>query len=283
MSWQFSIIDFTTNPNGITTVINEPVGWDGITLTLKRDAKTHGFFGFEDNSFSSLQYDGAAAQILRNAYYNYDVEAVVQLAVTYQCDDEVTADNLYLGQFDFTSFADHTDDRCYVGCGIFLARSYYLFKNRSDQQVDLDSLASFDQLPVSQTTNASCYFVAAGDLIGQGFGTIWANQLVNGLMPGSKITVSGTAHNNGTFTVASAKPDYTNVNPDLAGGGAGVTNPFVSATFDPGNNTISINQRLNIAVGSTLTITGTGNIIYGNGAITNGNGSVDILITYLIR
>lgn len=256
MGWQFSLIDYTQNINGQTTAITEPVGWDGMNLHLKRDETLHGFFSFEDDSFNSLQYDGIAADILRNAYYNFGVEAVVQLGITYSCDGEDGPDNLYLGQFDFTTFVEYTGDRCYIECSTIVSESLMLYKKRADQQVDLDNLASFDQLPVAQYITAAVAFQ-------EGTNQIEVKQLLNGLMAGSKITISGASNaaNNGTFYVASSKPDYSNVNPDLSE----VTDPVVSATFNATNNTISINTELSIAVGQTLTIQGTGNVVFGNG------------------
>ena len=260
MGWQFSINDFTSGTE-VTTVIQEPVGWDAVNLHLKRDEKGHGFFGFEDDTFSSLQYDSNGADILRNAYYNYGIQAKVQLAVTYACADEAP-DNLYLGTFDFTTFKDYTADRCYVECATLVSDAYFLFKNRISQQVDLDSLTSYDQLPETQTVVCNAIFES-------GTNQIRVTQLLNGLMPGTKLLIADSASNNNSspgFTIASSKPDYSTVNADLAGGGERETSLVVAATFDPSNMTISANQLLNVAIGTTLNITtptfpapGTGN------------------------
>ena len=262
--WQFTINDYTSG-SLVTTAIQEPVGWDAVNLHLKRDPKAHGFFSFEDNSFSDLQFDGNGAEILRNAYYNYGVMADVMLGVSYNCDG-TTTDSIYLGSFDFTSFKDYVGDRCYVECPTYVSEAYFLLKNRSGQQVDLDGLASYDQLPESQTVNTNAIFQAATTMLGQSFGQIRVTQLLNGILPGSKIVITGSVHNNATFTVASAKPDYSNVNPDLAGGGSSAIDPTVSATFDASNMTISVNQLLNIAVGTTISISTatwpSGNITY---------------------
>jgi hypothetical protein len=254
--WQFSIVDFTQGAP-ITTAIPEPVGWDAMTLHLKRDGALHGFFSFEDDSFGSLQYDGAAADILRNAYYNFGVDAVVQLGINYICDDESATDNLYLGQFDFTTFVEYTGDRCYVECATVVNESVMLYKKRGDQQVDLDSLASFDQVPVTQYVTANVQFES-------GTNQAIVQQLLNGMLPGSQITISGAANsaNNGTFSVASAKPDWANVNPD--GANIPVSATF-SVTFNASNNTISVNQELSVQPGTVLSIIGTGNVTVGRG------------------
>lgn len=245
--WQFTIKDFTSGTE-VDTVIQEPVGWDAITLTLKRDTKWKGFFSFEDNSFSSLQFWGDGADILRNAYYQYGVDAEVKLQVGYACADNDAFDNLYLGSFDFTTFKDYIGDKCYVECATVVTDSLFLFRQRADQEVDLDSLSSYDQLPVTQTANAKANFQ-------HGTNQIEVDQLLNGLEPGSKIVITGsTMGNNGTFTVASAKPDYTNVNPDVPTGGSIVSSLTATVAFDPNIKTLSVNPKVSIAVGSTVTI-----------------------------
>ena len=40
--FRFTIIDNTNIPS-VSTVIDEPVGWDGIKIRLKRDKDWHGF------------------------------------------------------------------------------------------------------------------------------------------------------------------------------------------------------------------------------------------------
>ena len=46
MALRFTIIDYTNDANGISTQVKEPVGWDGISVRLKRDKTWHGFFDF---------------------------------------------------------------------------------------------------------------------------------------------------------------------------------------------------------------------------------------------
>jgi hypothetical protein len=272
MCWQFTINDYTSGTE-VSTQVQEPVGWDGVNLHLKRDDKAHGFFSFENDAFSSLQFDSNGAGILRNAYYTYGVQAKVQLGVTYACADEAP-DDLYLGTFDFTTFKDYTGDRCYVECATFVSESYMLFNNRRGQAVDLDNLASYDQLPVSQTVTCNAIFDSATR-------QIRVTQLLNGLMPGSKLAITGSAHNNtgsSPFTIASSKPDYTTVNADLAGSGTSISVLTVSATFDADTMVISINQLISVAVGGTLSLnTATwpsGNVTY---TVYDNSGTYNIL------
>lgn len=283
--WQFALIDYTTNPTGITTPIYEPVGWDRMNFHLVRDPKWKGFFSFEDGQNQLQYYDekgtsSLPATILRNAYYNFGVNAVVQLSISYQCDATSDSNNIYLGTFDFTTFIDYIEDACHVECPTKVTEALYLFKTRNDQQVDLDSLASMDQVPVPQQVIANALFQAATGLIDQASGQIEVNQLLNGLMPGSKIVISGSVSNNGTFTVASSKPNYDNVNPDLANGG-GAPAPggglVLSASFNPDNNTISINQLCSIAIGTTITTINGTQVAPGIGNIYDNSGNYTVL------
>ena len=251
MSWQFTIIDYTTNPAGVSTPIAEPVGWDGINLHLKRDENWHGFFSYVDDSFGGLQFDGAGAAILRNAYYNFGINADVRLSISYSCgDDNQNELSLYVGSFFFSSFKDYLADRCYVECSLEANRDFMNFKNRVDQQVDLDSLVSFDELPSVQTATAQAWFQAGTNIIR-------FDKLINGLQPGSTIQLTGASNaaNQGHFTVLSAQPDDTNVMANVVSGELMMQSYSVIATFDSVHNTITVNQLLPPLANGTFVIT----------------------------
>src|SRR5579863_9423900 len=207
MSLQFLITDYTVlnNGNPTVTVIQEPVGWDAIKFHLKRDPSFHGFFEFVDDSLGSLQFDNDGYDILKNAYDTNGPGAIVYLSVQYDCDNSGTFTTLYNGQFDFSLYKEYTGDRCYVEVHVANDTALMRLMNRQDQECDLDLLASFDQLPESQTIITSANF---GDIAPN---QIEVGQLLNGLQQGSQITFSGTAHNPGPFIVASSVPNFQNV------------------------------------------------------------------------
>ncbi len=248
MNVQFTIIDYTTNPLGDATEIDEPVGWDAINFHLKRDEAWHGFFDFVDDSVGSLQFDGASFNILKTAYETYGVEAYIELKVTFQCAEAEPVNTLYQGKFVFSRYKAYCGDRCYIEIGIEAVPSLMHFRNRVDQQVDLDSLSSYDNEPVNQTVTSGATFSAPN--------TIQFGQLINGLLPGSSITISGTSFNNHTFTVASATPDYNN---DIeANRPSTAISQTITAhmTFTSQTNAIFVNRSLTgLAVGSLITIT----------------------------
>lgn len=141
---RFTIKDYTTDPNGVSTQIDEPIGWDGINLRLKRDKNWHGFFDFADDTTASLQFHGDGFTILKTAYETYGSQANVQLLIEYQCATGDEYDQLYLGRFVFSTYKDICGDECYSEIGIEALSCLMIFRNRYDQQVDLDSLESFD-------------------------------------------------------------------------------------------------------------------------------------------
>ena len=51
MIFKFTITDYTTNPSGTSTIVDEPIGYDTVAMRLKRDTRWHGFFDFWDDSY----------------------------------------------------------------------------------------------------------------------------------------------------------------------------------------------------------------------------------------
>lgn len=204
MALKFTIIDYTTDTNGISTVVDEPVGWDAFAMRLKRDKKWHGFFDFWDDAISQLQWHEAAGQILKAAYELKGVDAYVELIIEFACSETDPYESVYTGKFTFERYNYACGDECYVECGIENANCLQTFRNRYDQKVDLDSLIPIDEC-CSDTTTATVggEFAASND-------TITLNSLdggdvadLTGLKPGDQITITGTASNNGTFTIVS--------------------------------------------------------------------------------
>jgi hypothetical protein len=195
----FTIIDYTTNPLGISTVIDEPIGWDGINLRMKRDKVWHGFFDFADDSVASLQFVGDGFGILKTAYEAYGASANVQLLIEYQCAEGDPYEQLYLGRFVFSTYKDICGDECYSEVSLEALDCLMIFRNRYDQQVDLDSLNTFDKVCTEFDDDVVAEFVAPHtiNVLGEFAGTI----------DGVQIVITDSASNNGTFTVVSYSYD----------------------------------------------------------------------------
>ncbi len=139
--WKFTIWDIDSG--GSFTDIDEPVGWDGITLRLRRDRDWHGFFEFMDDEISTLQFDGEGRDILANAFEDRGIEARVVLIIQYLCSG-TTYDLLWTGFFDFTTYKFVCSDRCYIEINLVAEDCMKKLRSRYDQKVDLKSLQTFD-------------------------------------------------------------------------------------------------------------------------------------------
>ena len=146
---RFSIIDYTRIVSGLptTTIIDEPVGLDKVTLHINRDKDYHGFSDMVDDSLGKLQFYNNAFSILSAAYQNVGIDARVECLIEFACDDDDTYQTLYQGRFKMDTFKSYEGiDGCYAE--VVIENSYYLtmFRNRMGQKVSLDSLQTFDTL-----------------------------------------------------------------------------------------------------------------------------------------
>lgn len=161
MLWRFSLVDYTTNPSGVTTIVDEPNGWENIALSVRRDEEMHGvFFEFTSNE---LTFYGEGMTIIRDAYEGYGVEAKVNVIVESSCGDDIW-ETFYTGSLVFTKYKYVCGQLCYVS--IYSEQNDIItdFKNRLDQAVDLGSTTSFDGTTLPSYTNLpkSQYLVSKG-------------------------------------------------------------------------------------------------------------------------
>ncbi|HRG88767.1 MAG TPA: hypothetical protein PLW44_07070, partial [Chitinophagales bacterium] len=197
MPLRFTITDYTTNPAGDSTVVNEPVGWDSTTLRLKRDKNWRGFFDFADDSYNQMQWHGAAMAILKDAYDTFGLDANCELKVEYACSETDSYTTVYLGKFAFARYSYVCADYCYVECGVDNANCLMTFRNRYDQKVDLDSLAPFDENSCGETfslTNVYMVFTYTDTF------TVYSNTIPNSHI-GQWLTISNTTFNNRTVKI----------------------------------------------------------------------------------
>lgn len=160
MIWKFTLTDYTTNPSGDSTVVDEPNGWEAITCKLTRDMQTHGiFFDFTGNS---LQFYNEAANILMLAYAANGVESKVMMTVDVQCDDDSVFQQFYYGKIVFSTYKEDCSDECSVTVTVEQMEAQMIFKNRMSSPVNLGGNKDFDNntlptypaLPFSLTLNA---------------------------------------------------------------------------------------------------------------------------------
>jgi len=141
--FQFTIIDYTTNPAGDSTIVEEPIGWDGVEFELVR-METHGFVSSLNIDNIDFQFRGAAKVILDDAYDGWGNEAQVELKIEWRGNPSDTYTQIYLGLFKFLTYKNICGIDCYTTIGISMAGCYPLFHNRKNQSVDLGTATSFD-------------------------------------------------------------------------------------------------------------------------------------------
>lgn len=161
MLWRFSLVDYTTNPSGVTTIVDEPNGWENITMSVRRDEEMHGvFFEFTSNE---LIFYGEGMAIIRDAYEGYGIEAKVNVVVENSCDG-VQWDTFYTGSLVFAKYKHVVGNLCYVSIYSEQNDIVTYFKNRLDQAVDLASTTTFDGTTLPSYTNLpkTQYLVSKG-------------------------------------------------------------------------------------------------------------------------
>lgn len=153
--FQFTITDNTQTP-AVVTVIDEPVGWDGLEFKLARHNDWHGFFDYFDKDISMLEFDGVGFGILKEAYELVGVEAQVTLLIEFRCSETDSFEEIYEGNFDFLTYEQTCGDRCFIKINVNTTSCLVQFKNRYDQKVNIESLRTFD-LPDGDADDLTAY------------------------------------------------------------------------------------------------------------------------------
>lgn len=136
MLWRFTILD----RNNVSSILDEPDGWDNNTLEVSRDLNTHGVFF--SNQGDEFEFEGLAMQIIKNEYDNYGVEGDLTLILEEDCGNGY--EEFYRGKFMFKDYEYICGDACYVKCPLESANEIKEIRARYNQKVDVDSLVSFN-------------------------------------------------------------------------------------------------------------------------------------------
>jgi hypothetical protein len=151
MNWRFTLIDYTTDRNGIRTILTdpggelyEPIGWVDVEVEIDRDDARKGVFF--DYSFSALKYTDMAFSILKAAYDGYGIAAHVELLMEYYCPECADCNYavFYQARFDFGNYDKVVADFCYVTVPLETASAMLQFNSLYDQKVDLENLIGYD-------------------------------------------------------------------------------------------------------------------------------------------
>lgn len=147
MNYRFSLIDYTFNSNGVTTVLSdEPIGWDSFEIRVKRDLKTHGITFEESVGSLGFHASGGGYNTLSTAYSSKGTESNTELLVEIACND--TYEEVYRGKLIYAKVKFFDEDDCYATLPIEQIGCVQTFANRIDQKVDLLSATTIDGTPL---------------------------------------------------------------------------------------------------------------------------------------
>lgn len=138
MIWKWSLIE----SDSTTTVIAEPVGWDGVGYSLQRNIIHHGIFQGVDTG--GFQFVDDAYDILLSAYNTDGANADVALLIEYKCTEEDSYTNYFQGKFDFNTFERQCADYCFIKCSVTSTTCVDVFLSRMGQDVNPEDVTNFD-------------------------------------------------------------------------------------------------------------------------------------------
>lgn len=140
MRWEFTLIE--TFFSSRETIIDEPVGWDALSMVLQRDPDWHGINPLF--SASNLQFANTAYWILKDEYERAGIDGDIGIRIRWKCDDCKTWKVFFEGKIDFGRYDEECAEDCYIIAGIEDTTAQTLLKNRQDTDVDLTSNIAYD-------------------------------------------------------------------------------------------------------------------------------------------
>lgn len=134
IEWQFELD---------STVIEEPIGFSDIVFNIQRDELWHGIF--IEASTSPLGFYGDAYTILKTAKDQYGLNAEVIFTASSRCEGETAYTEAISGKLNFGSWDMTCGNECVIRMTVEQNNCAMVFKNRFDQQVNIDSNVAFDK------------------------------------------------------------------------------------------------------------------------------------------
>lgn len=136
MRWVFDLID----RNDVSTVIEEPGGWESFTLKIKRHAERHGTF--RELQSTEFRFYDQARVLLKAEHEQYGARGIYTLRIKGKCGSSFQ--EVYRGRIDFANFKHVCADTCYATAQVDQVGALINFINRFDQKVDLSKSTAFD-------------------------------------------------------------------------------------------------------------------------------------------
>jgi hypothetical protein len=149
MNWKFTLIDSSS----VSTVVEPPVGWNGIGGNLTRNIIHHGIN--INISTDSFEWVGEAYDLLYAEYLTNGANGQYQVQIDYECAEGDGYTNYFIGAFDFNTFERQCSDYCFIKISVTASKCTDVFMSRMGQDVDIESATNFDGeaiSPMSYTT-----------------------------------------------------------------------------------------------------------------------------------
>jgi len=138
MNWKFTLIDSSS----VSTVVESPVGWNGIGGNLTRNIVHHGInINISTNSF---EWVGEAYDLLYAEYQTNGANGQYQVQIDYECAEGDGYTNYFIGAFDFNTFERQCSDYCFIKISVTASKCTDVFMSRMGQDVDIEATSNFD-------------------------------------------------------------------------------------------------------------------------------------------
>ena len=138
MNWKFTLIDSSS----VSTVVEPPVGWNGIGGNLTRNMIHHGIN--INISTDSFEWVGEAYDLLYAEYLTNGANGQYQVQIDYECAEGDGYTNYFIGAFDFNTFERQCSDYCFIKISVTASKCTDVFMSRMGQDVDIESVTNFD-------------------------------------------------------------------------------------------------------------------------------------------
>lgn len=125
-----------------STEIDEPLGFDDLTLSVRRDPVWHGVF-FEASN-TTMGFYGDAYDIIKTAKETTGIDSTIIFTAQQRCEGETEYTTIVEGKLNFSSYSETCGNECIIRMNVEQENCAMLFKNRLDQKVNIESLAGFD-------------------------------------------------------------------------------------------------------------------------------------------
>jgi hypothetical protein len=138
MNWKFTLIDSSS----VSTVVESPVGWNGIGGNLTRNIIHHGIN--INISTDSFEWVGEAYDLLYTEYQTNGPNGQYQVQIDYECAEGDGYTNYFIGAFDFNTFERQCADYCFIKLSVTASKCTDVFMSRMGQDVDIEATTNFD-------------------------------------------------------------------------------------------------------------------------------------------